>query len=805
MNHAVFRAIALGLAVALATVSSGCFGPPVAKVPDAAKLHNDKGVKALAEKNYDLAIKEFELALKLAPLYVQAQANLGLALHRRGHSDRAIRELKAAIENNPNYADSYNYLGIIYYDKKLYAESEKWFELAIDTYPAYDEAYYNWGVLLLAQRRDKEALGKFIQATRINAHHQESHVNAGWLYLKNGVLKDAEQHFELANAKTEHPKALAGLGRVYMKKERWEDAIRNFRKALKADDDIKEAKDWLAEAYRSAPNRVAKEFAKDAKKKYDELSKGSKTYEMKKLEEPLEDLKSAEAIDPKLVDVPVIRAQIFLDMQDVKGAEAQAKKALALDAHNRDARYILGVCSFLRKDYPSAERAFRKLRQEDPKAVKYHVVLGRVYYVQKEYRKAEREWREALRATSPPPTREQADQIEKNLAELMKIPTIQKANELNDAGVRLRREGDLQGAIDQFKMALALDPQFAVALSNQSLAAIDKGDLPYAKARAEDAIALDPDLAAPHNNLGIVHMLQGRAKAALAEFKKAAELDPYDPEPWFNMGVLYYTHKKYAEAEKSLETAIETNPNHARAHVALARIYRSRELLDMAETRLKLAIAADPKHAPAHVELVRLLIMRGRLDEAMAKLEEANQLEPNNPENFVAFAEISYKKGDKKSAMNAWRVAWERFTAEGAHHRALECAQEAAKLGPDEAVVHHELALSLRAVGLIPDSISEHRKAISLAPDELNYVYELGCTYEEDQDKVRAAECWKQVLLASPKNYFAMLKLASLYQEGIEGPVSRAEAVGFLETAYKLDPRPEARAVIEKALKGLKR
>src|SRR6185295_10242755 len=156
-----------------------------------------------------------------------------------------------------------------------------------------------------------------------------------------------------------------------------------------------DAKKGLAEAYKKAPDRLAKEFAKDAKKSYD----------AGKLDDANDDLDSAAALDPKLIDVPLIRAQILLDKQDGKGAEKEARRALSMDKENRDARFILASIAFIKKDWKRAETEFRKLRTEDPKAFKFHNMLGWCYYRQKEYRKAEREWKEALKCSKPDPTK----------------------------------------------------------------------------------------------------------------------------------------------------------------------------------------------------------------------------------------------------------------------------------------------------------------------------------------------------------------------------------------------------------------
>ncbi len=800
------RAFSRGAAAAallfLALLGGACASPP-ARVPEEAKRHNDKGVVALRKGDYDTAIKEFELALKLAPLFVQAQANLGLACHKRGFSDRGIRELKAAIEVNPNYADSYNYLGVIYTDKKLYKEAEDWFELAIDTYPAYDEAYYNLGMLYLKQNRSADALKAFIKATKIRPSFVEAHLQAGWLYFHNGVYKDALQHADLAEPLDEkrEPKengsAQALKGLIQWKwKERYDVAIKHLRRALELDKDEPNAKKYLPLVYEKAPDRLAKEIAAEAKKKYDEG----------KIAEAEKDLDAAGAIDPRLVDVPLIRAQILMDKRDLKGAEKEAKRALALDKGNRDARFTLGAIYMMRRDYAAAEEHFRVLRKEQPRHAKYHLYLGTCYYMQKKYRKAEREWKEAFKCDKPAPNDQQKKLIEGNLAELEKLPTFRKANELNGEGARLLARGDLSGAEDKFKQALALDPEFAFSACNLALVAIERGDLPLAERLVEQALALDEDMPQAHNNFGVIRFRQNRFKAAEAAFRKAAELDPGYAEPHFNLGVLYHAQKKDAEAEQALEAAINTDPNHARAAVALAQLYMERRppIFGKAETWLKYALGVDAQLAVAHYMLARLLCMQGRHQEALQSYEGAYQRNPDDPAPWMGWAECQVHLGDKRLAFGAFLEAYGRFQRYGRHQDAVEAARRAVELDPESAPARMALGLALLDVGLMTEAVSELRRATELDPQDLLAQFELGNGYARMGDKRRAAEAYRAVHERNPQNPAPLLKLVSLYQEGEEtGPVTRALAIEYAKKALALKLEPEQRKLVEARLQQL--
>lgn len=808
---------ALSIVPLIALFATGCH--PGGSQPKGEVLkHFKKGNELQVMGSYKSAVEEYELGLKLDPYCVMCEANLALACHRMKADLRALQELKNAQDIEPDLADIDNYFGIIYMDQRRYADAEAAFHRAIETFPQYDDAYYNLGLLKLLQKKNGEARKAFLTCTQIDPKHVDAHLALGDLYLGNGVYKDAKQHYKLAEPDNPHPRAELGLGKIELHEEHYEEAIRTLRKAIHmaggfvdkhgdrenaykeapaaSYDVASEGRKALHECYKKAPKRLAKNFAKTAES----------AYQAKRADDAAEDCDSAYAIDPKLVDIPVIRAKIAFAHSDENEAKHQAKIALALDSRNRDARYILSVCSIQEKDWKTAEKMLRELRLEDPHAIKYRLSLGKVYFEEREFRKAEREWTDALKSKNPEPSKEQVDQIGRNFNALYAIPKFQKASELNKAGIQaLAKQNDPDTAIEKFKEAIELDPQFAGAYANLSLAYLAKEDYPNAEGAARDALKIDDDLARAHSNLGVALMKQGHGKDARAEFDKATALDPNDPGPYYNLGVMFFEAKKLDEAEKLLSRATEMDPNHARAHALIGAIYREKGLYQKCESRLKLAIDADPKSAEPHKELAKLyFIMKPpRMDDAQKEIESVNQLTPSDPWLFAAFGQTLEGK-DKGQAAGAYLKARAAYRDLGEGREALEFARKAVALVPMSSEAHMALGESLAESGLRSDAISELREAMRIDPTNLFAVFKLGECYEEDRDLKRAAETFHKVLDMNPQNYFAMEKLASFFHEGETEPaVSKREALELLRKARKLDPRTEVQEIIDKRVEEL--
>jgi len=95
-------------------------------------------------------------------------------------------------------------------------------------------------------------------------------------------------------------------------------------------------------------------------------------------------------------------------------------------------------------------------------------------------------------------------------------------------GLALRYKGDLDGAIAEFRNATRLQPDYAPAHYGLGLALRYKGDLDGAIAEFRTAIRLQRDYAPAHHGLGGALEMKGDHSAALDEIEIARELEPND-------------------------------------------------------------------------------------------------------------------------------------------------------------------------------------------------------------------------------------------------------------------------------------
>jgi Tfp pilus assembly protein PilF len=141
------------------------------------------------------------------------------------------------------------------------------------------------------------------------------------------------------------------------------------------------------------------------------------------------------------------------------------------------------------------------------------------------YAKAIRLWEEAQ---SFQMRRELPEAIRLYRESLAVLPTAEAHTFL---GWALSWQGDVDGAIEECKRAILVDPEFGNPYNDIGVYLMEKGDLDAAIPWLEQAVAAkryEPKHF-PHLNLGRIYEKIGKVSRAMAEFERALELNPNDP------------------------------------------------------------------------------------------------------------------------------------------------------------------------------------------------------------------------------------------------------------------------------------
>ncbi|HSE59820.1 MAG TPA: tetratricopeptide repeat protein [Nitrospiraceae bacterium] len=136
----------------------------------------------------------------------------------------------------------------------------------------------------------------------------------------------------------------------------------------------------------------------------------------------------------------------------------------------------------------------------------------------------------------------------------------------------LARRGDMNGAKEEYRAVIGLDPEFGEAYRGLGQVLLDYHDYAGAAEALESAVRLHRDDGEAHYWLGRALMGVGRWPEAAQAMEAAARIKPEDAEAFVDLGLLHMVQGHGVEAQAALDRAIRLKPDDAEAH-------RLRELL----------------------------------------------------------------------------------------------------------------------------------------------------------------------------------------------------------------------------------
>ncbi|HLF92453.1 MAG TPA: tetratricopeptide repeat protein [Planctomycetota bacterium] len=168
------------------------------------------------------------------------------------------------------------------------------------------------------------------------------------------------------------------------------------------------------------------------------------------------------------------------------------------------------------------------------------------------------------------------------------------------------RAGKLQEALDGFKEAERLIPEYGDLHATLGTVHMKLNRLPEAEAAYRKAIAVDPEDYSGHYNLGVCLFKQTKYDAAIESLKKAAAIDPTMEPALTNLGVAYLKKDLNDPAREALERAAAADPESATAHYNLGIAFERLDKKRDAEREYRETLKLDPKHADAQEGLGRV-------------------------------------------------------------------------------------------------------------------------------------------------------------------------------------------------------
>jgi Tfp pilus assembly protein PilF len=126
----------------------------------------------------------------------------------------------------------------------------------------------------------------------------------------------------------------------------------------------------------------------------------------------------------------------------------------------------------------------------------------------------------------------ESNQVEDGRPTTMRPPSTgsRKAETHNARGVDLAGTGNIEGAIAEFRRAVAADPRNFKAHNNLGVLYQRKGLIPQAKSEYEAASKAEPGFPIPYRNMAILDEDESQLKEALRNYARYLDLAPHAPD-----------------------------------------------------------------------------------------------------------------------------------------------------------------------------------------------------------------------------------------------------------------------------------
>ncbi len=195
----------------------------------------------------------------------------------------------------------------------------------------------------------------------------------------------------------------------------------------------------------------------------------------------------------------------------------------------------------------------------------------------------------------------------------------------------------LDSAIEHFRRAIEIDPNFALAYSalgscyvNRVLKGLGQaGDHEKAKNAFKKALALDPRLLEARMHMVFIYLTGGQKQKARAEVDLLRKEYPNDPGVQFVRGVVARLDGDYEKALRSFDRMVRLNPGErVLASYNRGRIFMYQRDYDQSLRELDQGAELEPEHPLIKVFRARVLYYRGEVDEAARILQQVLQRHP---------------------------------------------------------------------------------------------------------------------------------------------------------------------------------
>lgn len=210
--------------------------------------------------------------------------------------------------------------------------------------------------------------------------------------------------------------------------------------------------------------------------------------------------------------------------------------------------------------------------------------------------------------------------------------------------------GQLNEAVPQYELAIKTDPFYADALGDYGVLLSIKGDLEGARDKLKRAIAARPSDVLFHANYARVLDRLGDEPGCMNELAQAYKLNNKDRIVLTALAAKAIKANDGPRAKAFLEQAVSLYPNSADLHQRLSFVLSKSGDVEGAMAHAKEAAHIDPKNVTARLNLASTMKMSGDVQGAISTYREAVKIAPENADAHYLLSQALAEFGQADEA-----------------------------------------------------------------------------------------------------------------------------------------------------------
>lgn len=599
------------------------------------------GQDALRAGDYVHAAEEFKKVLAIDPTLIEAEVNLGLAYHSLSEYDLAVRHLSKGLHERPNLLGPSVIVGMDYLKLGSPQKATPFLESALKLDPSNREARQALASAYMGQENFRGAAEEFRQIAVLDSDKSEAWFKLGHEYLDLA----ARLAYRGAHLYRESAWGHRFLGDLLFQRDRWDDAAREYLKALGVEPRQPGLHTLLGQTYLHAGKlpEAETEFRQELQlDSQDELAwLGLANMQLVKRDPAaaLESVGKAWEISPEFLAVQRQFPSIELPPESVKALLSGVRAEL----ETAPKHFLMAALLVSANDNAAANQQW-KLFQGDFAA-----------------------WQQVTNGAA----RRSADLDPCKAHHYSRCAESLQARKQLTESQRLLL-GKTQFNLQQYERA-------ADALGRVQGTSNENAEASYWLERTYQALGAEtyarlqesfPDSWRTHQLRAESYALRQDVDNAVKEFHMALQLHPNDAELHEALGRFYVDNHKDEEAQGELEKALALDSSRTPSLYLLGRLYVQQRENEKAVPYLQRALRLQPDLTEASGLLGTAYVRLGQTANAVPKLEKAAPLDHYGNVHYQLF--LAYKKlGQTELAQKALARSQELRRSSLEHDQAL--------------------------------------------------------------------------------------------------------------------------------------